>query len=201
MKILKLLVAFILILSCQNESALEKPDIIISLDKSKGSGPFPVTLNPSYLLDSIPAGLSGIPNMDSLKLVKHYFFRSKGDDSVKNYFYSISGFNDGTQYVISDTNNNNDFSDDTVQKYNNEIRYQTPRSLEARKEVPIYKINGQTKIDSNSVRQDFYMRVMPYYGYFNPIKDSISETYKLVNEINEHWYGEFELIKNPTKLR
>ena len=171
-------------------------EIEISLVKIKGSDPFYQTFNPNKLLTEVPENLKGIKKFEldsfkisSLNLSRYQTITSRNQETL----YSISGFKSNKQIVITDSNLNLDFSDEQIITVDNSLKYEVKANKYRVNEIPLIKI-------SDSSNNYFFVRTVPYYGYFQSIKDERLENYKTATEYDERYEGFFNLKNTKYKV-
>ena len=190
LKIVFIITLIISLLSCKGynqESISFKPS------KTIVNSPYNFALTPLAFLDSIDPHFINYPKLDTFKFERLYqggldrLFRKNAPDSLKNNHLNVfSGIRNDSTIIIVDQNKDYDFGNDKPIYIEKNIRDSLPYSLSYREKIPYISHDF-----GNGFSYKF--KIFPYYGYYTEIRDTITESVRLVSQTNEFWYGEFNL--------
>lgn len=137
--------------------------------------------------------------MDSLRISVIYNYKAANEiinqKIIKNNIFALTGYLKDKQVVIVDANNNYNFSDDEVIDFSNDFKFSVASNKRISDSLKLRSIPFQRYEDVKLFTDTVNTKILPYYGYSSPIRDSIKENYKLVAETSEYWKGEFHLNK------
>jgi len=200
LKILSLILIVSLLTSCKGYN---QETVSIKMSKRIKNTPFKNTLAPIQILDSIDSRFINYPKLDTFRFQRLYqnnlddLFRKhvkNTTDSLKyNHINIFSGIRNDTTIIIVDSNNDYDFSNDKKIYIDKSIRDSLPDSIKHREKIPYIEHDFDTG-------QKYTFKVFPYFGYFSPVRDTLREKMRLVSQVNEYWYGDFELNGNKYKV-
>lgn len=183
-------------------------EINVNLNKQSNYGPFKTILQPFSLPKQLP-NFTGIPNADSISIqvfrttkraeLEKLFNQGKIDSLELQHLdfniYALSAIQNNKQIIILDKNQNLDFSDDGVQKYDKNVRLKIRRDHKLRDTLPVVNIKYKKYFRDKLRDRDLYIRLMPYQDYFifdNPTKETnLYSKMQIVGAIIEHWTGTF----------
>ncbi|MCF6168848.1 TlpA disulfide reductase family protein [Lutibacter sp.] len=159
--------------------------------------------------------LKGIPNLDSLLVSTEYF--QKGNYSLSVLFQKrkirskeyladtlkmssrfsnfhmnvVSGFDKNKQIVIVDANNNNNFNDDKVYKFDKNFRFSHNNNLKIIDTLPI--INMELQFNYNNKIQNLVRKIQVYpfsnYFYTQMLDDGLTKELALGLRLKDYWKG------------
>ncbi|SCY37660.1 Thiol-disulfide isomerase or thioredoxin [Nonlabens sp. Hel1_33_55] len=185
-----LLVAFAILLSSCKEGSqkIEQENVlpvlsevnVLDLQKSIDSVIVRKSMAPLTNIENIE-GFSTPENIDSFRILKTRLVYINTDENVEAYI--LSGFKGEKQILIIDTDIDMDFTDESVREFDGSFGKQVKNNYELTKRLPIDSI----KIGDKTT----YFQAYPYFGYFDQIKDSIEERYKVVINYNEKYSSSF----------
>jgi len=206
-------------LSCGKHEK-EDTDLIIDLELKVGDNPVGSMQRPFYFLDSIPKHFSGLINKDSSfvgyigtinleeydRLRKEKRIPELNLDSIRTGIYCLSGYNNGKQFYILDSNGNYDFSDEEITEFDKSIAHQTKTDEEIRNSFPIHKMKVN-KLDDHGVYGDsIYISLYPnidYFTYGNPSatnKEELKRKLLVVGRFIDYSFGTFSLLDKKYKV-
>lgn len=204
---MKNIILLIILVSCFNscqKKTMQSDNIIVEVQKIKGGGPFSKLLSPLKLLDTVPQYIKGIPILDSFRLstLSNYKYSKNAfnQKKLRNDIFALTGYLNENQIVITDVNNNFDFSDDTIVYLAKDFKFYANSNKGIRDSLKLISIPYQRYENEKLYTDTVNLKMLPYYGYSAPIRDSINENYKLVAEINEYWVGKFVFNKSSYNL-
>ena len=208
------------VFSCtQPATEAQDPGVLtIDLQKHSEQGPFTSMLWHLRMVDSIPKGLKGIPDLDSVS-VQHFratnskrladLLQKKVIDSqtlaTLNYkMYAVSAIDKNEQIFILDMNRNMDFSDDTVHRLDISIRDKTEKDQKLRDSFPQYTIPFNNFVDGKVSKQDLRVRFVPikdFVGFLEPTPEKNLYTKLLVAAYKtQHWTGDIDIKDKDSVL-
>ncbi|WP_456420506.1 TlpA family protein disulfide reductase [Lutibacter sp.] len=159
--------------------------------------------------------LKGIPNLDSLLVSTEYFQEGDYSSSVlfqkrkirsKEYLADtlkmsgrfsnfhmnvVSGFDKNKQIVIVDANNNNNFNDDKVYKFDKNFRFSHNNNLKIIDTLPI--INMELQFNYSNKIQNVVRKIQIYpfsnYFYTQMLDDGLTKDLALGMRLKDYWKG------------
>lgn len=159
--------------------------------------------------------LKGIPNLDSLLISTEHFQKGNYASSVlfqkrkkrsKEYLADtlkmsskfsnlhinvVSGFDMNKQIVIVDVNNNNDFNDDKLYKFDKNFRFSHKNDLKIIDTLPI--INVQLQFNYNNKIQNTARKIQVYpfsnYFYTQMLDEGLTKELALGMRLKDYWKG------------
>jgi len=218
-----ILLSFVVVFSCrkQKNDNKENDDLIINLELKAQDNPM-LRMHKSFrFMDTIPKHFKGIVNKDSSFVgyintvdLEEYdkFLRQKNavpnynPDSIATRIYCLSGYENGKQFYILDSNANYDFSDEEVVEFDKSITHETKTDEKIRNSFPIHKMKID-KLGNNGIYGDsIYISLFPninYYTYGKPsttIKESLQRKLLVTARFIDYSYGTFSILDKKYKV-
>lgn len=204
----------ILFVFCKKDKRPE--EMIVFLETKNENNPFGNSLKPFKFFDSgnVPKNIRGVVNRDSsfigflntispknLKQVKKVdSLIASANRIVESRVYCSSGYNNGKQYYMVDTNGDNDFSDEIIVEFDNNLTFETGRSFNLRDSFPSTKVLMKKFDQGVSFMDEEVIKIYPdanYFSYSSPLNDTeqLRNKLQLVAMFDSYYYGVF-LIEN-----
>jgi thiol-disulfide isomerase/thioredoxin len=160
--------------------------------------------------------LKGIPNLDSLLISTEYFQKGNYASSVlfqkrkkrrskeyladtlkmsgrySNYHMNVvSGFDKNKQVVIVDANNNNNFNDDKVYKFDKNFRFSHHNNLKIIDTLPIINVELQFNYNNKIQKTTRKIQIYPFSNYFytQMLDDGLTKELALGMRLKDYWKG------------
>src|SRR5690606_17188497 len=121
-----------------------------------------------------------------------------------NGVYGVSGISKGKQVFVIDTNNDYDFSNDSLYELSLDIRNRTNKDITLRDSFPNSELIYNKISGSQITTRSKSFKIIPYRNYFI-YKNSNEKTkmfcnLQLVAQFTEHWQGDFSLLEQEFKV-
>lgn len=202
-------------LAGNNKKSPQKDDteLVIDLELKIEENPLRTTHMGFPFLDSIPERFKGVVNKDSSFV--GYISTLDLERSQKPIDYSehesagiycLSGYKDGKQFYILDSNSNFDFSDDEMTMFEKNITYTTSTDREIQNSFPIHKMKIN-KLGEHGVYGDsIYISLYPnanHFGYTRPsasIQEELKRKLLVVARFIDYSYGTFSVLDKKYKV-
>ena len=221
MKLIYCLISISIFISCAKPRTEknDNPFYTVPLIKSEGYGPFVRILKPFGTYTSSD-NFSGIPpnekhviqylRFTSSNLLKDLFDKNIINQEEFNNFIqgvnAVSGINEDYFFSVLDLNNNDDFSDDPMFKFNLQIKDSLKSNFKFRDSLsPTVLIKYDHLTEKNTIFKDsIHVKVFPYKDYFiyhtETNFNNLSNELQLVAQVNEFWYGSFEINQKKFEI-
>jgi len=220
MKKITLLLLSVLLFSCQKESKTTDNKLTVNLEFKVKNKPLSLSSQSKnfLFLDSIPKGFKGVVENDSTLLgymtiiykSQLQKFATKKGLSVKDFehiqtkIYCLSGYKNGKQFFILDTNKNKDFSDDEIFEFDKNLSQLLKTYKVSKNTLPIYDIVINDIIGDEIIERRAALLVYPQAGkYYTNTKTKrplLKKKLKISAKLREYLYGEFEIEDKNFKV-
>ncbi len=209
---------FILLVFFSCSKSEKKVEISILLKKKHSESPLLVRLVPFNFYDSISSDFKGlavrdstllgyIPLVDLYENERNKFLAEENKIEFKNdfvTFYALTGFKDGKQYYILDTNFNKDFNDDNIHLFNKKTSNLISENIELRDSFPQISLKIARSFNKDSYDEIASIRVFPNKNYFYfPNSDNtfnLKKELTLVSSTNDFYEGNFNVYDKKYKV-